>query len=91
MGVPEARKSVTDFIPPDLGLRDGPRSTPEGSILGFSGPKTSFLRSMSGDFDDFVRKSSKSVPDPKIEIAIRIESEKPTSYRGLEGGSHDSV
>ena len=81
MGVSDARKSVEEFIPPDLCLRECLRSTPEGSILGFLGLKNPLLRSMSGDFDDFPRKCPKNVPDPQIETAIRIESEKPSLYK----------
>ena len=51
--VPDAPKSVEDFLPPDFGLRDCLRSIPEGSNLGFWGLKTSILRSISDDFVDF--------------------------------------
>ena len=82
-GFSDAQKSVEDFRPPDLCRRECSRSTPEGSILRFSDLKRSILRSISGDFEAFLRKCPENVPDPQIETAIRIESEKPSLwYRG---------
>ena len=69
-GVRGAQNSDEDFGPSDFGLVRCSKSTLKGSIIGFSGPKMSFLVLISGDFYEFLQKSSDFVPDRKIDLTF---------------------
>ena len=53
-GVPDAHKSVEDFLESDFGFPRCSQPILEGPILGFPDPKTVLLRSLSDDFDVFL-------------------------------------
>ena len=61
-GSGQPKTPTPDFGPSDFGLVRCLKSTLKGSIIGFSGPKMSFLVLISGDFYDFLQKNLRFRP-----------------------------
>ena len=69
------QKKVEEFLPPDFGLARCWKSALKGSVLGFPGLESSLLMSLSGDFVEFLQRSSDIVPDRTNGITFRHTSD----------------